>query len=177
MSEVPIPNTLETPPRSTGNAQQDLPLMLDWFYRAYLVIQQAVAYINDQTQNSNLDLTDLPNPATATTSSAQQTANEAYSLASESKNRLDNHNLVGAFTLDGDFNSITVTFTNEQPDDNYVVDIQAQSTVGAPPVGAYIIISKSYTSTEFSAIIYSPPGTDNSITYEWHLIRNESEIT
>lgn len=43
---VPIPRTLETPPRTTGNPQLDLPLLVDWFYRAYQVITESVRYIN-----------------------------------------------------------------------------------------------------------------------------------
>jgi hypothetical protein len=43
---VPIPRTLETPPRTTGDPQLDLPLLVDWFYRAYQVITESVKYIN-----------------------------------------------------------------------------------------------------------------------------------
>lgn len=45
-TDVAIPNTLEHPPRSTGDMQRDYPTILDWFWSAYHVIQQSVDYIN-----------------------------------------------------------------------------------------------------------------------------------
>lgn len=57
-NSVPIPRTLEPPPRSTGNASLDLPILLDWFYRAYQVIQESVDYINvgSISENDNISL-------------------------------------------------------------------------------------------------------------------------
>lgn len=48
MADIPVQSPLETPPRTTGNAQQDFPQIIDWFWKAYLVINQAITYINTQ---------------------------------------------------------------------------------------------------------------------------------
>ncbi len=37
---------LESPPRTTGNVQGDLPILIDWFWKAYLKIREAVNSIN-----------------------------------------------------------------------------------------------------------------------------------
>ena len=71
---VPIPRTLETPPRTTGIVQNDLPILIDWFYRAYQVITQSVAYINSQVNNPDFSVADLPDPSNTTLAQAQQTA-------------------------------------------------------------------------------------------------------
>lgn len=44
--------TLEPPPRTTGNSQQDFPLVVDWMWKAYQVINQSIQYIIDQASAS-----------------------------------------------------------------------------------------------------------------------------
>lgn len=177
----PIPRTLETPPRTTGNAQQDFPIIVDWMYRAYQVIQQSVAFINAQvTDNPDLDINDLPNPETTTLAQAQSTANEAYALASQADNKADEITesslkvlLSDTFVLNDSFNEATVTFTEAQADTDYQVIVQAKETTGTPPVGAYIVQSKEYNTDDFIVTMNSSPGSGNSITFEWQLIRRE----
>lgn len=86
---VPVPQPLEPPPRSTGDAQNDYPLLLNWLQRAYQNILQAVQYINQQVTAPDFDPTNLPDPATATTASAQQTANDAYVLAGQAEDKAE----------------------------------------------------------------------------------------
>lgn len=90
----PIPKTLEPPPRSTGDASQDYPLLLNYMVRAAQVVQQCVAYINKQVTSGEFDPDEtLPDPATATTASAQSTANDAYTLAKGVREDVDNIDL------------------------------------------------------------------------------------
>lgn len=86
---VPVPQPIEPPPRSTGDAQNDYPLLVNWLQRAYLNILQAVTYINEQVTAPDFDPTNLPDPATATVASAQQTANDAYALADQADGKAD----------------------------------------------------------------------------------------
>src|ERR1035437_7118184 len=78
---VPVPRPLETPPRTTGNIQQDMPILINWFWRAYQVISQSVAYINSQVTNPAFSVANLPDPLNTTLAQAQTTANNAYNLA------------------------------------------------------------------------------------------------
>lgn len=196
---APIPRTLETPPRSTGNVQQDYPILIDWIYRAYQVIVQSVNYINSQIETGDLDLTDLPDPATATVASAQETANSAYALADQADGKADTAqaevdaveatvtthtsqistlntrfagNVDGTVTATDASAGETVTFGVAQADTNYTVMIQAKSITGAPADGAYAIKTKTYGTADFSFTLVAAPGVGASVTYDWQLIRN-----
>ncbi len=193
VDQVPIPRTLETPPRTTGNAQQDFPIIIDWFWRAYQVITESVAFINQQVQESpDLNVNDLPNPATATISSAQTTANLAYALADQADNKADAleprmdaaeadiTTLTGrldgfihdTFTITGAFTGVVVTFGTPQPDTDYRIIVQPLSSTGAPASGAYTVKEKTYGTADFSVTMVAAPGGITSVTYEWQLIRN-----
>jgi hypothetical protein len=86
---VNLPNVLEPPPRSTGDATKDFPLLLKWIWTAYLNIRQIMLYVKSQVETPEFNPVDLPDPATATISGAQQTANEAYTLADQAKTAAD----------------------------------------------------------------------------------------
>ncbi len=163
---------LETPPRTTGNMQQDFPILIDWFYKAYQVIQAAVKFINDQvTSNPNITIADLPDPATSTVAQAQQTANEAYLLANTAQNRLNGF-LAGTFTITDAADSETLNFSTDQVDANYRIMIQAINTTGTPDDSSYVVKSKTYGTGSFSVTLVAAPGIGNSVTFEWQLIRN-----
>ncbi len=168
---VPIPRTLETPPRTTGNLQQDMPLLINWFWRAYQVIQQSVAYINSQVTNPAFNVADLPDPANTTLAQAQTTANNAYNLANTANKRIDGF-FTGTFTIADAGTGVTVTFNTKQLDNNYRVFVQAVGSAGSPPVDAYVVAQKTYTATDFAVIMVAAPGMGNSVDFEWQLIRN-----
>lgn len=168
---TPIPRTLEPPPRSTGNATQDFPILIDWFWRAYQVIVEAVNFINSQIGEVDLDVAALPDPETATVSSAQSTANLAYALADQNADRLAGM-ISGEVVVDNANTGATVNFTEAQIDDDYRVIIQAKATSGAPASDAYLIATKTYSTASFSFTLVAAPGVGTSITFEWQLMRN-----
>lgn len=49
MATIQPPEPLEAPPRTTGNAQQDFPIIIDWMWKAYQVINASVEYIIAKT--------------------------------------------------------------------------------------------------------------------------------
>lgn len=192
-----LPRQLESPPRSTGNAVRDFPLIIDWLWQTYLVIKQCVDYINSQiNDNPDLDINDLPDPATSTVAQAQQTANQAYVLAQQAKTavteldteltasiadvgaRIDGF-VAGTFTIAGLNTSQTVTLSPAQPNTNYRVIVQPKSFTGSPANNAFLVKSKSYNTGDFSVTVVAAPGNDGGgppvdyvVTWEWQLIRN-----
>ncbi len=170
-STTPIPRTLESPPRTTGNPQSDLPILIDWFWRAYQVIQQSVAYINNQISNPEFSVASLPDPANTTLAQAQQTANDAYNLANTADRRIDGL-ITGTFTTSDADTGATVTFTTAQVDADYRVIVQATGSTGAPAIDAFVVAQKTYTATDFTVIMFGTPGLGNTVTFEWQLIRN-----
>ncbi len=168
----PIKTSLETPPRTTGNSERDLPILIDWLWRAYQVITSSVDFINSQTNNANFNVADLPDPSNTTLAQAQETANEAFALGSTAINRLDGF-ISGTFDIsDADIGSL-VTFTTPQVDANYRVMVQAVSSIGTPDVEAFVVKTKNYLANQFTVIMVSSPGLGNTITFEWQLIRND----
>jgi len=197
-TDIPIPRTLETPPRSTGNAQQDYPVLVDYIYRTYQVIKESVDYINAQISGGDIDFdtSNLPNPETSTVAQAQKTANEAFILASQAKDTAEAaqtnvtsltstvtalqtslNDFIASF-VSGTVNiadantSATVNFGVAQPDTNYRVIIQPISVVASPASGAFTIRTKTYGTSSFSFTIVAAPGVGNTVTYEWQLVRN-----
>src|ERR1035437_6767413 len=168
---VPIPRTLETPPRTTGQSQQDMPILIDWFWRAYQVITQSVAYINSQVTNPQFSVANLPDPANTTLAQAQTTANNAYNLANTAEKSIQGF-FTGVFDVVDAGVGVTITFNTPQIDANYRVEVQATGSVGAPPVGAFVIAQKSYTVDGFSVILFVAPGVGNTVSFEWQLISN-----
>lgn len=165
---------LETPPRTTGNAQADLPILIDWFWKAYLIISDAVDYINNQVDPTVSAVANLPDPNGTTLAEAQQTANDAFSLATNNKSRLDGF-ISGTFDIADTDVGVELTFATEQEDADYRVWVQAVSnddSGGAIPDGAYIVKEKTYATDKFTVIMASSPGSGNTITFEWQLIRN-----
>jgi len=168
---APIPRTLEAPPRTTGNPQRDLPILIDWFYRAWQVVQQSINYINSQVNNPDFSVADLPDPTNTTLANAQQTANDAYNLANTAINRLNGF-VSGTFTISDTDVGVELVFSTPQLDTDYRVIIQPVSFTGTPVDNAFIVKTKTYATDKFTVIMLAAPDTSNSVTYEWQLIRN-----
>lgn len=165
---------LETPPRTSGNAQNDIPLLVDWMYKLYLTMKSAIDFINGQVkENPNLELTELPDPATSTIAQAQQTANDAYILSAKIQDDIQNGHVFGSFTVSDLANSATVNLAAApQPDTAYRVIVQATGSSGAADNGAFTVKSKSYSENSFSVTLVAAPGSGASVTFEWQMIRN-----
>jgi len=168
-----LPATLEPPPRTSGNSQQDFPLVVDWMWKAYQIINQAVTYISSQVDgNDEISLTNLPDPATSTIAVAQQTANAAYNYANNLANKIEAGLVKGTVTVSDANTTGAVTFSDAQTDTEYVILIQAKSVSGSPASGAYTISLKTYNTTGFSFSILTAPGVGTSVTFDWQLVRD-----
>lgn len=174
MADIPIPEPLETPPRTTGNTNQDFTLIVDWMWKVYQKMQEAVLYINNQVSNNpDLNIERLPDPATATVASAQETANQAYVLANDQRSRINGF-YSGEVLIDEANTSESVTFSDDQvqPDADYRIWVQAKAISGSPDPDAFTVRTKTYTETGFTITIIAAPGVGASVTFEWQLIRN-----
>lgn len=170
---VSKPQLLERPPRTTGNAQADFPMVIDWMWKLYQVMNDSVNFINAQIEeNSDISLTNLPDPATSTVATAQQTANAAYTYANTIASQIEGGLVKGTVTVSDANSSGSVTFSDEQPDTNYVILLQAKTVSGSPATGAYTISSKTYTTVGFSFTMIAAPSVGNSITFDWQLVRD-----
>lgn len=184
---VPIPRTLENPPRTTGNVQADLPILVDWLWRAYQVITQSVTYINAQINSADIEFANLPDPNNTTLAQAQQTANDAYSLANQADGKADDNAddidtlqelwaglISGTVTISDTDVGFEVTFGTAQPDTNYVAIVQPISSSGSPSLNSFIVKTKTYATDKFTVIVQGSPGTPtDDVTWEYQIIRND----
>ncbi len=142
MADVTPPEPLERPPRTTGNAQQDFPIIIDWMWKAYQIINASVSYITTQVENiGNIE------------------------------NKIKDSLISGTVTVSGTNSSGAVDFSTAQADTNYVIILQVKTVSGTPATGAYTISSKNYTTAGFTFTILAAPGVGTSITFEWQLVR------
>jgi len=135
-STIQAPQPLEKPPRTTGNAQMDFPMVIDWMFKAYQVINASVEYVS----------------------------NIANNIASSI--------IAGTVQVSESNSSGVVQFSTAQPDENYVIILQAKTVSGTPATGAYTISSKTYTTAGFSFTLLAAPGAGTAITFDWQLVRN-----
>lgn len=136
MATIQPPEPLEAPPRTTGNAQQDFPIVIDWIWKAYQVINLSVEYIKSIS------------------------------------NQFTDSVLSGSVQISESNSSGSVSFNVAQPDENYVIILQAKTVSGTPATGAYTISSKTYTKNGFSFSLLAAPGIGTSIIFDWQLVRN-----
>lgn len=136
MATIQPPEPLERPPRTTGNAQQDFPIVIDWMWQAYQIINLSVEYIKNIA------------------------------------NELNGNILSGSVQISETNTFGSVSFNVAQPDENYVIILQAKTVSGTPATGAYTISSKTYTKNGFSFSLLAAPGVGTSIIFDWQLVRN-----
>ncbi|MCB0210995.1 MAG: hypothetical protein KDJ52_16770 [Anaerolineae bacterium] len=90
--------------------------------------------------------------------SISQTTTEAY-------------NLRGSFTISGGSKVATVDFNSKEKDIDYFLTVTPTTTVGSPTFGSNRIFSISKSAESFIVQVEVAPGTGNSVTFDWHLIR------
>ena len=149
MTVPDAPRVLEEPPRSTGDLNQDFPVLLDWFYSTYQVIVSLIAYttaIKDELVDAN----------TSGVAALQEVSTTMVS---------------GTATVSNTDTGSTVTFDVEQKDTDYVIMIQAKSITGSPLTASLVVSSKTYGTETFSFTVADAPGAGTSVTFDWQLIR------
>lgn len=169
------------PPKLTGDANRDLPAMNQWawdFYRS-VVLEEAYATQADLLQTQT-DLTGLIDPAAATAATAQNTANQALTLATTNDGRLDTAEArhvkedAGQVTISGTATSAAVTGISAQGDTSYEVVITGVDYSGAPSVSAFVVVKVVKAADQFTVHIGAAPGAGNSVTLAYKIVRDDT---
>lgn len=84
---------------------------------------------------------------------------------------LEPRTLRGSVTVEGAAIGGTVNTGVNLPDSDYEVILQAKATAGSPAADAFRVTAKAYAPTDFSFLLAAAPGTGNSITFSWILVR------
>ena len=81
------------------------------------------------------------------------------------------NNLRGSLTISGDATSGEVIFTTPEDDATYFVSVTPVSFSGSPIVGSNRITSIDKTVSGLTVNVEAAPGDENSVTFDWILIR------
>lgn len=169
------------PPKLTGDAVRDLASMNQWawdFYRS-VVIEKSYATQADLLE-SQTELQDLIDPAAATAATAQNTANQALTLATTNDGRLDTAEArhtkedVGQVTISGTNTNAAVTGISAQGDTSYEVIITGVDYSGAPSVSAFVVVKVVKAADQFTVYIGAAPGVGNSVTLSYKIVRDDT---
>lgn len=84
---------------------------------------------------------------------------------------LEPRTLFGEVAVEGTAVGATVTIPVTLPDAAYEFHVQAKSSTGSPSSDAFIVASKGYAVGDFSFVLRAAPGSGNSVTFSWILVR------
>ena len=165
------------PPRLSGDAAKDVVAVHTWAMDFYKIGVVAGFFLDSasQAQAGTVTPTALPDPATATVATAQQTANDAYIAAQAAQATADK---ALAATVSGEgviadaATSFTHTFAKAQADVNYRVVASPSGFAGAPAAGSREIATVAKTTADFTLTIAVAPGAGASVTFDFEVHRN-----
>lgn len=166
------------PPRITGVPAIDIAAIAQWasdFYKA-VVLQNLYLQEAGQFDPDNFNPSDLPDPASSNIATAQQTANEAYTLAAQNAAIIEDRlgvPLGSAEVVDAATTfSVTFATADVQPNTSYFVFIQCYGFTGAPPLAATQVVDITRSTTGFTATVNTAPGVGNSTKFFYFVTRD-----
>jgi hypothetical protein len=161
------------PPRATGEPEVDMRGLMQWAYDFYEKGVTGGYFLNDleESQSGDFDPSTLPDPATSTIARAQQTANEAYTLAAQARQiALAAQGVFGTITVSDANATADVTFSSAVSNTNYIVTFTPViSKTGSPASGAFQITELAKTTTKFTITLAAAPGAGTSVTYQYRI--------
>ncbi len=160
--------SFQTPPRLTGDAQRDMIAQSSYLADLYRVLFEANTFATQDEITETV--TEAVDPATATATSAQTTANSALSIAQAARTELDTFD-GGSVTVSDAATTQAVTFGTAQANTSYRVMLTAVSSTGTPGVNAHVIVGVAKTTGGFTITVGAAPGVGNTVTFDWHLWR------
>lgn len=158
------------PPRLAGSVEQQMAALQRWLWDVFtkLALTDLFVRFSEQFGSVDFDPGSLPDPASATIASAQETANNAYILAASA---LNNFGPTGQFTITDPDTTAVVTFDDEEANDDYVVQITPDSFSGTASSNGFIVVSVVKTTAGFTVTIAAAPGTSAAITFNYTVFR------
>lgn len=168
--------TLQTPPpppRMTGNVSTDIVAIANWLNDFFTVVVRGGFFVETGSQfdTDSFDASSLPDPASSTIAKAQQTANEAFVLASQNRTVIESDLVTGEAEVADTNDSFVVTFAEEQSDDKYSVSVTPVSVNGTPDPASAVIETIDRTATDLTVTLQAAPGSGNSRTFHFILLR------
>jgi len=180
-AKKPLP-AIAGPPRITGNLDPNTKAIMEWLLQMYSWLVTVFGQLDPANGLGAADAVEgLVDPARATAASAQQTANDAKTIAVSANNRSTANRKIlrsfGTFTLSDTATSAEVTFATDaqQPNTTYTILATVQTYTGTPEFEAFVPIQFEKLKDKFTMHVTTAPGTGNAVTYAWHIRRNDED--
>lgn len=150
------------PPRMGQSPEATVAGLVSWVWELYSQGILSNVLATTQALNAAVD------PANATAASAQNTANEALTIASDFE-----HWVAGTASIAETATFVDVTLTTEQADADYWVLPVVESISGAAATNSKVCNGVSNkTTTGFRISSVAAPGAGTSVTWRWLLGRS-----
>jgi hypothetical protein len=171
------------PPRVTGDAAADAQALSLWQFDIAKILASQQETIADLSGDSGtVDPNDLPDPASTNLATAQQTANDAYILASSAKQQAEDVEAslaqrfpaAGTITISDVATTGAYTLPTAQADTAYFVAVTPTAKSGAAAAGSNVIESIAKTTTTITITINAAPGVGTSRTFDVVVFRAPS---
>jgi hypothetical protein len=162
--------TIPPPPRLTGDPQADNVALASWYQRIFEASQLQAQTIGNLTGDAgDFDPNSLPDPASSSVAQAQQTANEAYTLAAAAQGLVKSRcGPCGQVTISAGATTADFTFPadDQEADTSYFVSVTATAFGGTPAAGSREVITVAKTTSKVTITTAVAPGVGNSITFD-----------
>jgi hypothetical protein len=161
------------PPRPTGNAEADSSAQLNWLNDVAKILAGQQSTIGSLSGTAgDVDPNDLPDPASTNLATAQQTANDAYILASSAHGLAEKLRSVGIITISDVATTGDFTFPTAEADTAYFVLANPSDFTATPDAGSNIITKITKATNKVTLTIGAAPNTGNSVTFTVAIFRS-----
>lgn len=161
------------PPRLTGEPQADSASLSNWLNDVAKILagqQDTIGALGGGA--GTVDPNDLPDPASTNLATAQQTANDAYILASSASGLAQKFRAAGTVTIADVATTGDYTFATAEADVSYFVSVTPTAKVGAAAAGSNIIESITKAVNKITLTINTAPGAATSRTFDVLVFRS-----
>lgn len=161
------------PPRLSGNPQADAAALSNWLNEIAKILAGQQATIGSLSGDAGtIDPNDLPDPASTNLATAQQTANDAYLLASRALAWAQKFRDAGEVTIAGAATTGDFTFTTAEADTSYFAQVTPIDRTGSPATGANRVLSIAKTTTKITITLEAAPGVGATQKFDVAIFRD-----
>lgn len=170
--------TIPPPPRLTGDAASIAATQNEYNFSLYKALVLEGLLAGDAPV---FDASDLPDPASTSLAQAQETANQAFIIATAAAvaalanaAALNGLSFVqqGEVTISNTATTGVLTFDEAEADTDYFVLVDVVSSSGAAVDNSYVVKGKAKTTADVTITLLAAPGAGTSVTYSITVLRS-----
>jgi hypothetical protein len=159
---------LSNPPRLANDPAIDGPANSQWLNEMFRYLQRQAQTIGalSGTDPGQTDPNELPDPASTNLATAQQTANDAYTLAASARALAQKYRKGGSVTISDANTTGALTLTPAEADASYLVVVTPVAKSGAPAAASKNVDTVTKAVGSVTINIEAAPGVGTSRTFD-----------